>query len=78
MQLQQQADFPASFPEPDNIIVDCDAGGDDAQAIILVFHLAKKYNKKIVGIFCCEGNTSIENVVKNVLVCKGVLIENDE
>jgi hypothetical protein len=44
----------------------------------LVFHLAKKYNKRIVGIFCCEGNTSIENVVRNVLVCKGVLIENDE
>jgi hypothetical protein len=78
MQIQQESEFPASFPEPENIIIDCDAGGDDAQAVILCFHLAKKYNKRIVGIFCCEGNTSIENVVKNVLVCKGVLIEHDE
>ena len=78
MQIQQESDFPASFPEPEHIIIDCDAGGDDAQAVILVFHLAKKYNKKIVGVFCCEGNTSIENVIKNVLICKGVLIEHDE
>ena len=59
MQLQQQSDFPESYPEPDNIIIDCDAGGDDAQAIILSFHLAKKYKKKIVALVCCEGNTSI-------------------
>jgi inosine-uridine nucleoside N-ribohydrolase len=59
MIFQEYIPFPSNFPSTNNIIIDCDTGGDDAQAIILCFHLAKKYNKKIVGIFCCEGNCSI-------------------
>jgi inosine-uridine nucleoside N-ribohydrolase len=78
MELQQEVDFPSDYPEPNNIIIDCDVGGDGAQTLLLAFHLAKKYQKKIVAIMCCEGNTSILNVVKNVLICKGLLIQYDK
>lgn len=46
------------------VILDIDAGTDDAFALILLLH--KEKNIDIVGITCVNGNTSIENVYNNV------------
>ncbi|KAL6424068.1 hypothetical protein ACFW04_009754 [Cataglyphis niger] len=59
---------------PKNIIVDCDAGLDDAVALIIL--LAGHVNNKIKvkAVTCVNGNTKVDNVVKNVFrtldVCK--------
>jgi len=46
-------------------------GGDDALCIILAAHILKKYDKKLLGITCVAGNTTLPNVVKNALIsCK--------
>ena len=52
--------------ECQQIIVDCDTGSDDAFALamLLAAHNLKKI--KMLGITCVAGNTSVENVVKNV------------
>lgn len=50
------------------IIIDTDAGGDDAQAIILAVSEAKRQGKTILGITCVDGNASLENVAINVLI----------
>jgi inosine-uridine nucleoside N-ribohydrolase len=51
---------------PRNIIVDCDAGIDDALAlfILLAGHREKIINVK--AITCVNGNTTVNNVIKNV------------
>ncbi|XP_030055399.1 inosine-uridine preferring nucleoside hydrolase [Microcaecilia unicolor] len=46
------------------LVVDVDCGVDDAQAIMMA--LASP-SVEILGITCCFGNTSIENVCRNVL-----------
>jgi len=46
------------------LLVDVDCGVDDAQAIMMA--LADP-DVQILGITCVQGNTSIENVCKNVL-----------
>ena len=50
-------------------IIDTDAGSDDAHAIIIAHHIISKYRRdaEIIGITAVAGNTSIENVVKNVM-----------
>lgn len=50
---------------PTKVIIDTDPGGDDAQAIILAIHLARKYNVQILGLTTIAGNGSLDNVVKN-------------
>jgi len=37
-------------------ILDVDTGCDDAQMIVLMVYLTKKYNKEIIGITCVDGN----------------------
>lgn len=51
---------------PRNIIVDCDAGIDDALALIVLLagHTDKRLNIK--AITCVNGNTRVDNVVRNV------------
>ncbi|KAL6266964.1 hypothetical protein P5V15_000048 [Pogonomyrmex californicus] len=51
---------------PRNIIVDCDAGIDDALALIILLagHTDKRLNVK--AITCVNGNTKVDNVVRNV------------
>ncbi|XP_036143429.1 inosine-uridine preferring nucleoside hydrolase isoform X2 [Monomorium pharaonis] len=51
---------------PRSIIVDCDAGIDDALALIVL--LAGHTNRRlsIKAITCVNGNTKVDNVVKNV------------
>ncbi|XP_067841908.1 nucleoside hydrolase-like [Heptranchias perlo] len=46
------------------LLLDVDCGVDDAQAMMMVLAAP---NVQILGITCCHGNTSIENVCKNVL-----------
>ncbi len=50
------------------MIIDTDAGGDDAQAIMLAISEARKTNKIILGITCIDGNAHIDDVARNVLI----------
>lgn len=47
----------------EKIIIDTDAGADDAVAIFLIL----KSTNNILAITCSYGNTYVENVVINVL-----------
>lgn len=57
------------------IIIDCDPGGDDAQALILAMHLAKKHDIKILGITTVAGNATLENVIYNTQMILNVCQE---
>ncbi|TVK90629.1 putative uridine nucleosidase 1 [Bagarius yarrelli] len=46
------------------MIIDCDCGIDDAQAIMLALSSS---NVRILAITCCFGNTDVDNVCQNVL-----------
>ncbi|XP_030603601.1 inosine-uridine preferring nucleoside hydrolase-like isoform X2 [Archocentrus centrarchus] len=46
------------------LIIDVDAGVDDAVAIMIALSMP---DVEVLGITCCNGNTSVENVLKNVL-----------
>ncbi|XP_075333299.1 inosine-uridine preferring nucleoside hydrolase-like [Odontesthes bonariensis] len=46
------------------LIIDVDTGVDDAQAIMVALATP---DVEILGITCCHGNTSLENVLKNTL-----------
>ena len=48
--------------------MDTDVGGDDAQALLLGIHFAKKYNKTFLGITCIDGNAYLDDVVTNTLI----------
>ncbi|KAK1126831.1 hypothetical protein K0M31_004453 [Melipona bicolor] len=56
------------------VIIDCDAGIDDALALIILIAAHKQEKIQIKAITCVNGNTSVDNVVKNVFrtlnVCK--------
>jgi inosine-uridine nucleoside N-ribohydrolase len=56
----------ASEP-PMKVIVDVDAGVDDAMALLLLLAADGQKHIKILGITCCHGNTSVNNVCINVL-----------
>lgn len=49
-----------------SIIVDCDAGIDDALALIILVSAHKQNKVQIKAITCVNGNTTVDNVVKNV------------
>ena len=57
------------------MIVDTDAGGDDSQALIILYYLCKKYNKKLLGITIVNGNAVIQDVTRNVLITLAVCNE---
>jgi len=53
--------------DPTNVIIDTDAGSDDAAAIITAINEEKNNpDFKIIAITCVNGNTAIDNVVFNV------------
>lgn len=52
--------------EQKNVIVDCDAGIDDALALILLLNAHKTKKIKILAVTCVYGNTTVNNVVRNV------------
>lgn len=49
------------------VIIDLDMGSDDYLALLLLLHAEKLKEVKIEAITCCYGNTSVDNVVKNVI-----------
>jgi purine nucleosidase len=51
-------------------IIDTDAGGDDAHAIMMASYILKYIRKdaELLGITCVSGNASLENVIKNVYI----------
>ncbi|XP_076685484.1 pyrimidine-specific ribonucleoside hydrolase RihA-like isoform X1 [Andrena cerasifolii] len=57
-----------------SFIIDCDAGVDDALALILLIAAHKQKQIQIKAITCVNGNTTVDNVVTNVFrtldVCK--------
>lgn len=57
---------------PENIIIDIKGGIGDIQALLVAFHLAKKYNKQILGITCVAGGScGINLAAEDALVaCK--------
>lgn len=50
----------------EKVIIDCDAGIDDALALIILIEAHKHKRIEILAITCVNGNTSINNVIKNV------------
>lgn len=48
------------------LIIDCDGGIDDAVALIILIAAHKQKKIEIEAITCVNGNTIIENVIKNV------------
>lgn len=50
-----------------SIIIDTDAGLDDAWAIFLLFAAQRRINVNLLGITCVAGNTNVDNVCINVL-----------
>ena len=48
------------------VIIDTDCGVDDAVAIMLAAYGHKKGLIKILAITCVAGNTTVDNVVRNV------------
>jgi len=53
----------------DKLVIDTDAGADDAMAILLAISITadKDTNFEIVAITCTYGNTNLTNVESNVL-----------
>ncbi|KMQ91371.1 pyrimidine-specific ribonucleoside hydrolase riha, partial [Lasius niger] len=51
---------------PKSIIVDCDAGLDDALALIVLLAGHVDFKIEIKAVTCVNGNTNVDNVVKNV------------
>lgn len=49
------------------VIVDVDVGTDDYLALLILFHAEKSGLVKVEAICCANGNTSIDNVTKNVV-----------
>jgi inosine-uridine nucleoside N-ribohydrolase len=52
---------------PVKVIVDVDAGVDDAMALLLLLAADNQKAIEILGITCCHGNTSVNNVCINIL-----------
>lgn len=49
------------------IIIDVDAGSDDAVAILLLLALEPDSDFKVLGITCTHGNAKVDDVCANVL-----------
>lgn len=48
------------------VIIDTDCGIDDSLAIMLAVNCHQNKLINLLAITCCFGNTSVDNVVKNV------------
>jgi len=54
------------------VVLDCDPGGDDAQALVLAFHMAKTEGVEILGVTTVAGNAVLEQVVLNAQLVMSV------
>lgn len=69
--MQIRTKIPGSslkIPNCKYVIIDTDAGGDDAQAIVLAISEARRTGKTILGVTCIDGNAALDDVAKNVLI----------
>lgn len=67
----------AAQPHEKWLIVDTDAGVDDAIALIMAMKLEAEYNYKVKLVTTCHGNTSIDNVNVNVQKCISIVNRSD-
>lgn len=49
------------------VIIDLDMGSDDYLALLFLLHAENHKQVKIEAITCCYGNTTVDNVIKNVV-----------
>ncbi|CAD8056403.1 unnamed protein product [Paramecium sonneborni] len=54
------------------MIIDTDSGGDDIHALITAFDLAAKRNIEIIGITCINGNSFIDDGIKNITIVQKI------
>ena len=54
------------------ILIDCDAGVDDCQALLMALTAHARGEVTVVAITCVSGNVGVEQVVKNVRRCIAV------
>lgn len=59
------------------VVVDIDAGTDDAFALLILLHAEKIGQIKIEAIICSMGNASVENVCRNVVRLLEILNRTD-
>ncbi|ETN65185.1 inosine-uridine preferring nucleoside hydrolase [Anopheles darlingi] len=52
---------------PRKVVIDLDAGTDDAWALLMLLKAEQQYNLQVVAITCVHGNTDVDNVTTNVL-----------
>ncbi|XP_035791995.1 uncharacterized protein C1683.06c-like [Anopheles albimanus] len=51
---------------PRKVIIDLDAGTDDAWALLMLLKAEQRYNLQVIAITCVHGNTDVDNVTTNV------------
>ncbi|CAD8141588.1 unnamed protein product [Paramecium pentaurelia] len=54
------------------MIIDTDSGGDDIHALLTAFDLAAKKNIEIIGITCINGNSQIDDGIKNITIVQKI------
>lgn len=54
--------------KPTPVVIDCDPGNDDAWAVISLLKSEANFNISVKGITVANGNTSVENGCRNVLL----------
>lgn len=59
------------------ILIDQDAGGDDAWALLMLLMNEREYNVCVQAITCTHGNTDIDNVARNVARTLAALNRSD-
>lgn len=55
------------------VIIDVDAGSDDAIALLMLIAAHKRGDVELMGITCVAGNTNVDNVAINVLRVLGAV-----
>lgn len=57
----------SNFLNGKSVVIDVDVGTDDAWAILLALSHEKRLNFKVRAITCVQGNSTVDNIGKNVL-----------
>uniref|UniRef100_A0A182N906 Inosine/uridine-preferring nucleoside hydrolase domain-containing protein n=1 Tax=Anopheles dirus TaxID=7168 RepID=A0A182N906_9DIPT len=59
------------------VIIDLDAGTDDAWALLMLLKGETRYGYEVIGITCVNGNTTVDHVVENVLTVLSAIGRTD-